>query len=142
MVFTEASAVTPEGRISPEDLGIWKDEHIEQLAAGRPLHPRTGGAVPGMQLAHAGRKGSTKRPWAGVGKVAESEGGWVPLAPSALAFDPTFPVPDALDPAGIRRIVNAFRDGAIRALKAGFQILEIHGGARLPDSRVSLAAFE
>jgi 2,4-dienoyl-CoA reductase-like NADH-dependent reductase (Old Yellow Enzyme family) len=125
LVFTEASAVTPEGRISPQDLGLWKDEHIEQLARIARFI-REQGAVPGMQLAHAGRKGSTKRPWEGTGKVPESECGWIPLAPSALAFDPTFPIPSAMDEAGIRRIVKAFRDAATRALKAGFQVLEIH----------------
>ena len=86
LVFTEACAVTPEGRISPWDLGIWKDEHIEPLARiARFIREQA--AVPGIQLAHAGRKGSTKRPWEGVGELPESEGGWKPLAPSAVAFD-------------------------------------------------------
>jgi 2,4-dienoyl-CoA reductase-like NADH-dependent reductase (Old Yellow Enzyme family) len=125
LVFTEATAVTPEGRISPQDLGIWKDEHIEPLS--RITHfIRQQGAVPGMQLAHAGRKGSTKRPWEGTGEVAKSEGGWEPLAPTASAFEPDYPVPAALDAAGIGRIVNAFTDAARRALNAGFEVLEIH----------------
>ena len=125
LVFTEASAVTPEGRISPWDLGIWKDEHIEPLARITRFI-RQQGAVPGIQLAHAGRKGSTKRPWEGVGEVPESEGGWKPLAPSPIAFEPSYPVPAALEEAGIRRIVNAFAEAARRALEAGFEVLELH----------------
>lgn len=125
LVFTEASAVTPEGRISPWDLGIWKDEHIEPLSRITRFI-REQGAVPGIQLAHAGRKGSTKRPWEGAGKVPESEGGWVPLAPSALPFEPGYPVPAALDEVGIGGILNAFSDAARRALNAGFEVIEIH----------------
>ena len=125
LVFTEATAVTPEGRISPWDLGIWKDEHVEPLARIARFI-REQGAVPGIQLAHAGRKGSTKRPWEGTGKIAESEGGWQPLAPSALAFEPSYPTPAALDEAGIRRILNAFSDAAERAYDAGFEVIEIH----------------
>lgn len=125
LVITEASAVTPEGRISPWDLGIWKDEHIDMLARIARFI-REQGSVPGMQLAHAGRKGSTKRPWDGPGKISESEGGWIPVAPSALAYDPTFPHPAALDAEGIREIVNAFAEAARRALRAGFQLIEIH----------------
>jgi 2,4-dienoyl-CoA reductase-like NADH-dependent reductase (Old Yellow Enzyme family) len=125
LVITEASAVTPEGRISPWDLGIWKDEHIDMLARIARFI-REQGAVPGMQLAHAGRKGSTKRPWDGPGKISESEGGWVPVAPSALPYDPTFPRPAALDVEGIHEIVNAFAEAARRALRAGFQLIEIH----------------
>src|SRR5271155_5706525 len=92
LVFTEAAAVTPEGRISPQDLGIWKDEHIEPLARIARFVSEQG-AVPGMQLAHAGRKGSAKRPWEGAGKIPESEGGWIPAGPSALAFDPSYATP-------------------------------------------------
>lgn len=125
LVFTEACAVTPEGRISPWDLGIWKDEHVEPLSRITRFI-REQGSVPGIQLAHAGRKGSTKRPWEGNGKVAESEGGWVPVAPSALPFEPSYPVPEALDETGIRRIVTAFSDAARRALNAGFEVIEIH----------------
>lgn len=125
LVFTEASAVTPEGRISPWDLGIWNDEHIEPLARITRFI-REQGVVPGMQLAHSGRKGSTKRPWEGVGEILKSEGAWTPVAPSPIPFDPTYPVPTALDEAGIRRIVNAFADAARRALDAGYQVLEIH----------------
>jgi 2,4-dienoyl-CoA reductase-like NADH-dependent reductase (Old Yellow Enzyme family) len=126
-VLTEAIAVVPEGRISPQDLGIWKDEHVEMLARiGRFV--RQQGAVWGAQLAHAGRKASVCRPWEGGGPVDESHGGWTPLyAPSAIPFDTGWQVPVALDDAGIARVVQAFRDAAVRALAAGMQLLEVHG---------------
>ncbi|HEX4002993.1 MAG TPA: NADH:flavin oxidoreductase/NADH oxidase [Candidatus Acidoferrales bacterium] len=126
LVFTEATAVTPEGRISPQDLGIWKDEHGEMLSRITRF-VRGQGAIPGMQLAHAGRKGSTRRPWdQRGGAVPKSEGGWTPVAPSAIAFHPTYAVPAALDEHGIRAVVQAFADAARRALDAGFQVIEIH----------------
>lgn len=126
LVFTEATAVTPEGRISPQDLGIWSDAHVEMLARiARFVDAR--GAALGMQLAHAGRKASTKRPWEGHGPVAPDDGGWTPvLAPSAVPFDDGWLEPTALDEAGIARIVRAFADGARRALDAGVRVLEIH----------------
>jgi 2,4-dienoyl-CoA reductase-like NADH-dependent reductase (Old Yellow Enzyme family) len=125
LVFTEATAVTPEGRISPEDLGLWKDEQIEFLARiVRFL--KTQGTVPGMQLAHAGRKGSTQRPWVGSSKVTIEDGGWVPVAPSAVAFSDNYPMPRALAKEEISGIVAAFAHSARRALEAGFQVLEIH----------------
>jgi len=126
LVFTEATAVTPEGRISPHDLGIWKDEHLEMLSRITRF-VRGQGSIPGIQLAHSGRKGSTRRPWEQPGgAVPKSEGGWTPVAPSAIAFDPTYAVPSALDERGIRAVVQAFADGAGRALDAGFQVIEIH----------------
>jgi 2,4-dienoyl-CoA reductase-like NADH-dependent reductase (Old Yellow Enzyme family) len=126
LLFTEATAVTPEGRISPQDLGIWKDEHIEMLSRITRF-VRSQGSIPGMQLAHAGRKGSTRRPWEQPGgAVPKSEGGWTPVAPSAIAFDPTYAVPAPLDERGIRGVVQAFADAAGRALEAGFQVVEIH----------------
>ena len=125
LVFTEASAVTPEGRISPEDLGIWKDEHIEQLARIARFVSRQG-AAPGMQLAHAGRKGSTARPWESGKPLSIEQGGFRPLyAPSALAFYEGH-VPEALSEQGIARIVRAFADAADRAQRAGFEVLELH----------------
>jgi 2,4-dienoyl-CoA reductase-like NADH-dependent reductase (Old Yellow Enzyme family) len=126
IVFTEASAVTAAGRISSQDLGIWKDEHVEMLA--RITHfVRKQGALPGMQLAHAGRKGSTYRPWSPVsGAVPETEGGWKPVAPSAVQFAGNYPMPVALDGNGIRQVVKSFADAAGRALAAGFQVIEIH----------------
>ncbi len=125
IVFTEATAVTPEGRISPEDLGIWKDAHIEFLLRITKFLAAQG-AVPGIQLAHAGRKGSTQRPWVGSGQVTIAEGGWVPVAPSALAYSNKFPMPEALSKDGIRTIVEAFGQAARRALQAGFRVVEIH----------------
>ena len=125
LVLTEASAVTPEGRISAWDLGIWKEEHIDMLARIARFI-RGQGAVPGMQLAHAGRKGSTQRPWEGSSGVAESEGGWIPVAPSALPYNSKYPHPKSLDEAGIREIVDAFAKAARRALQAGFEVIELH----------------
>lgn len=125
-VVTEAAAVVPEGRISPDDLGIWKDAHIDPLARiFRFVESR--GAVPGVQLAHAGRKASTSAPWKGGGPLAPAEGGWEPIvAPSAIPFDAGYQSPVALDEAGIDRVVRAFADSARRVLDAGGRVLEIH----------------
>ncbi len=127
LVFTEATAVVPEGRISPQDLGIWKDEHIEMLA--RIVRFIDGqGSVAGMQLAHAGFKASTLPPWLGGGSVDGKDGGWRPIyAPSGVPFSKDSIVPEALDNAGIQHIVQAFAAAAERALEAGFRIIEIHG---------------
>lgn len=125
LVFTEATAVTPEGRISPEDLGIWKDAHIEFLSRIVKFL-KSQGTVPGMQIAHAGRKGSTQRPWVGSSKITPADGGWVPIAPSAVAFSDTYPMPRAMTKEDIRGVVDAFATAARRALEAGFQVLEIH----------------
>jgi len=126
LVLTEATAVTPEGRISPEDLGIWKDDHVEPLARiVRFIHDQ--GSVAGMQLAHAGRKASTYRPWSGTGKMSEAEGGWPDvLAPSAIPFDDNYPMPRALTEDGITTLTTAFVDAARRAHQAGFRVIEIH----------------
>jgi 2,4-dienoyl-CoA reductase-like NADH-dependent reductase (Old Yellow Enzyme family) len=126
LVLTEATAVLPEGRISPDDLGVWMDDHIEPLARiVRFIHEQ--GSVAGMQLAHAGRKASTYRPWAGHGRVPESEGGWDNVvAPSALAFADEYPMPRALSLDGIKNIVSAFAAAARRACEAGFRVTEIH----------------
>jgi 2,4-dienoyl-CoA reductase-like NADH-dependent reductase (Old Yellow Enzyme family) len=126
LVFTEATAVTPEGRISPEDLGIWKDAHIEFLARIVKFLADQG-AVPGIQLAHAGRKGSTQKPWVGSSLVSLADGGWVPVAPSGLPYSEKYPKPQALSKEGIRQIVDAFSQAARRAREAGFRIVEIHG---------------
>jgi 2,4-dienoyl-CoA reductase-like NADH-dependent reductase (Old Yellow Enzyme family) len=125
LVLTEASAVLPEGRISPQDLGIWKDEHIEPLQRITSFI-RSQGTFAGMQLAHAGRKASTRRPWEGVGTVPVAQGGWAPFAPSPIAFDENHATPVALDEADIHAIVDAFGYAAARAFRAGFQVLEIH----------------
>jgi 2,4-dienoyl-CoA reductase-like NADH-dependent reductase (Old Yellow Enzyme family) len=125
LVLTEATAVSPRGRISPADAGIWGDEHVPGLrrVAG---FIREHGAVPGIQLAHAGRKGSTAPPWLGGHPMPPADGGWQPVAPSAVAFDVGGPVPEALDRQGIQDIVRDFRLAAGRALTAGFQVVEIH----------------
>jgi len=125
LVFTEATAVTAEGRISPQDLGIYKDEHIAALARiVRFIHGQTCAA--GMQLAHAGRKGSTSPPWQGSTKVDRTAGGWQPVGPTAVPFSPTYPVPHALTVDEIHGIAAAFRVAAQRALTAGFDVVEIH----------------
>jgi 2,4-dienoyl-CoA reductase-like NADH-dependent reductase (Old Yellow Enzyme family) len=126
VVLTEAASVLPEGRISPQDLGMWKDEHIEPLLRiGRFV--RAQGAIWGAQLAHAGRKASTARPWEGGGPLDPGAGGWTPIvAPSALPFDEGYQTPAELDEAGIERVINGFRDAARRALDAGMQIVEVH----------------
>ena len=126
LVLTEAAAVAPEGRISPQDLGIWDDRHVAPLARIAAFIASQG-AVAGIQLAHAGRKASTLRPWEGHGPVGPEAGGWAPvLAPSALPFDAGWQVPEALDEAGIARVIEAFADAALRALVAGFHVVEIH----------------
>jgi 2,4-dienoyl-CoA reductase-like NADH-dependent reductase (Old Yellow Enzyme family) len=125
LVITEASAVAPRGRISPADLGIYRDDHIEMLA--RIAHfIRDQGAVPGVQLAHAGRKASTRVPWEGGAVIPESEGGWRAVAPSPIPFRPGDPAPLELNQSEIAAIVQAFAAAARRALAAGFQLVEIH----------------
>lgn len=127
LVFTEATAVLPEARISPEDLGIWKDDHIEFLSRiVRFVHAQ--GSASGIQLAHAGRKASTYRPWAGKqGAVPPQDGGWANVvAPSAIKFSPDYPQPRALNLEEIKRTVNAFAEAARRAVTAGFRVIELH----------------
>lgn len=126
LVITEATAVTPEGRISPHDLGIWDDAHVEMLRRINDfVHAQ--GAMSGVQLAHAGRKASTRRPWEGGGKVSPDDGGWANvMAPSAIPFADNYPQPQALTREGIAAVVDAFRDAARRARAAGFQVIELH----------------
>ena len=126
LVMMEATAVDARGRISPSDNGIWKDEHVDVLARIAAF-VRQQGAVAGIQLAHAGRKASTLRPWEGGGVISQQEGGWQPVAPSALPFQPTDPAPAELSSSEIAAIVDAFAASARRALRAGFQVLEVHG---------------
>jgi 2,4-dienoyl-CoA reductase-like NADH-dependent reductase (Old Yellow Enzyme family) len=126
LVLTEATAIVPEGRISPQDLGIWSDDHIAPLAR-IVRFIREQGSVAGMQLAHAGRKASTYRPWEGLGTVPENAGGWTNVvAPSAVAFADHYPKPQALTSDGIQEIVAAFAEAARRACEAGFRVIEIH----------------
>jgi len=125
LVFTEATAVTAQGRISPRDLGIWKDEQMPGLERVTRF-VTSQGAIPGIQLAHAGRKASVAPPWEGGEPVKESAGGWTPAAPSALPFAEGHPVPYELSSAEIQDIVGAFVQAARRALQAGFRVIEIH----------------
>jgi 2,4-dienoyl-CoA reductase-like NADH-dependent reductase (Old Yellow Enzyme family) len=119
--------VAPEGRISPGDLGLWSDEQVEPLAR-IVRFIREQGAVAGIQLAHAGRKASTARPWEGGGPLAPAAGGWDPVVgPSPVPFGEGYPTPEPLDHDGLNEVVQAFAKGAERALRAGFQVVEIHG---------------
>ena len=125
LVFTEATAISPEGRISPDDLGIWDDHHIDFLKRITDFI-KEHGSVPGMQLAHAGRKASHHSPWKGGAVIAENEGGWQTSGPGAIAFKEGDPVPKKMTADEIQQCVNDFKQAAKRALKAGFQVLEIH----------------
>jgi len=126
LVVAEAIAVTPDGRISPDDLGIWTDDHIPALArCVRFMHDH--GAVAGIQLAHAGRKASTPPPWKEGLALSETEGGWRPVwAPSAISFGAGAAVPQALSVQQIQGIVVSFAQAAVRAREAGFRVVEIH----------------
>jgi len=125
LVFTEAAAVTAEGRISPQDLGIWADAQIPGLRRITEfLH--TQGSAAGIQLAHAGRKASTAAPWFGEGTVTPPDGGWEPVAPTGEPFFAHYPVPRALTIADINGVVRAFEASTRRAREAGFDVIEIH----------------
>ena len=123
-VVAEATAVSPEGRISPGDTGLWNEA---QAAAWQPIvgFIRSQGAIAGVQLAHAGRKASAQRPWDGGGPLPGGQG-WTTVAPSAIAFDQGWHTPQALDEAGLRQVVEDFRAAARRALAAGFELIEVH----------------
>lgn len=125
LVFTEAAAILPDGRISPQDLGIWSEKHIDPLARITRFIQRQG-SLAGIQLAHAGRKGSTYRPGDGQGAIPQKEGGWPVVAPSALPFADGYAKPQALTPERIGEITKAFAAAAQRALQAGFRVVEIH----------------
>jgi len=125
LVITEATAVSPEGRISPDDLGIWKDAHIPALERITSfIHAQ--GSIAGMQLAHAGRKASMTSPWKGNKLVPVAAGGWQVVAPSAIPFSEDYGMPEALTIEGIQQVIADFEKAAERALKAGFRVLEIH----------------
>jgi 2,4-dienoyl-CoA reductase-like NADH-dependent reductase (Old Yellow Enzyme family) len=126
IVFTEATAAEPRGRISPWDAGIWKDEHIAMLARIAAFL-RSQGAIPGIQLAHAGRKASTQRPWEGGKAIPESAGGWQTVAPSPIPFRDGDPAPHELTRPEIQALVQNFVAATKRALQAGFETIEIHG---------------
>ena len=125
LVLTEATAVTAQGRISPQDLGLWEDAQVEPLARIVRFVKRQG-AVAGVQLAHAGRKAGTQPPWLGGGVLPPGDGGGIGVAPSAMAFDEGWNRPEALDLAGIHTLKAQFKAAALRALAAGFQVAELH----------------
>ena len=125
LVCAEASGVTPEGRITPWDTGIWSSRHAQAWKRITDFL-RAQGSVPAMQLAHAGRKASTNKPWAGGKPLEAAEGAWTTLGPSAVAFG-QYPAPRAMSLDDIRATVQAFREGAAHALAAGFDVVEIHG---------------
>jgi len=125
MVMVEATAVSPEGRISPGDSGIWSDEHATALARiTRFINGQN--CVPAVQLAHAGRKASTDAPWRGGQALSEAQGGWLPLAPSPLAFSEASPIPREMTPMDIDQLIGQFVAAARRSLEAGFQVVELH----------------
>ena len=125
LVFCEATGVSPEGRISPDDLGIWKDEHISFLKTITTFI-KENDSVPGIQLAHAGRKASHLSPWKGRRPATEKEGGWQTIAPSAIAFKEGDPVPIEMSREEIQSMIQKFKEAAKRSLEAGFEIIEIH----------------
>ncbi|HEX3559307.1 MAG TPA: NADH:flavin oxidoreductase/NADH oxidase [Pyrinomonadaceae bacterium] len=125
LVVVEATAVSPEGRISPADSGIWSDEHAR---AFKPVASfiKSQGAAAGIQLAHAGRKASTDLPWRGGKPLAQAEGAWETLAPSPLPFAEGYPAPREMSEADIKAVVAQFREAARRSLEAGFEVVELH----------------
>ncbi len=125
-VIVEATAVTAQGRISPDDMGIWSNQHIEPLARIARFCKQHG-SVAAIQLAHAGRKASTAAPWLGGQPLTDPEDAWQTVAPSAIPFDENFPAPSQLSVAEIHEIVRAFATAAQRSLDAGFQVVELHG---------------
>jgi 2,4-dienoyl-CoA reductase-like NADH-dependent reductase (Old Yellow Enzyme family) len=125
LIITEATAVSPEGRISPDDAGIWNDDQVNAYKRITAFI-KTQNSVPGIQLAHAGRKASTYAPWKGDGKVNTENGGWQTLAPSALSFGDNFPNPKEMDENDIKLVIDQFHQAAKRSLEAGFEIVELH----------------
>jgi 2,4-dienoyl-CoA reductase-like NADH-dependent reductase (Old Yellow Enzyme family) len=125
LVVAEASAVSPRGRITPRDLGIWDDRHVEPLARVVAF-VKGQGAAAGIQLAHAGRKASTRVPWEGGSPLTPAEGAWPVVGPSPVPFDKGYPTPEELDDNGIRGVIDDFRAAAGRARAAGFDLVEIH----------------
>ena len=125
LIMQEATAVSPEGRISPGDLGIYQEEHTEMLRRIVSfIHLQ--GAVAGIQLAHAGRKASSARPWDGGKQLNLEQGGWATVAPSAIGFLPEDVAPQALNENGIKKVISDFKVGALRALNSGYKVIEIH----------------
>ena len=126
LIIQEATAVNMRGRISPDDMGLWRDEQIEPLQRITSFI-KEHGSVAGIQLAHAGRKASMNSSWKGGTQVVESDGGWIPMAPSAIPYNDGYPVPEEMTIQDIAQVRNDFKNSAIRALTAGFEVVEIHG---------------
>ena len=126
LVIQEATAVTKRGRISPDDMGLWKDDQIEPLQRITAFIKKQG-SVPGIQLAHAGRKASMNSSWKGGKQVEVSDGGWITQAPSAIPYNDEYPFPEAMTKEDIIQIGKDFKSSAIRSLEAGFEVIEIHG---------------
>jgi 2,4-dienoyl-CoA reductase-like NADH-dependent reductase (Old Yellow Enzyme family) len=127
LIIQEATAVSPEARISPSDLGIWKDEHIEKL---KTINAFIGSqnSIPGIQLAHAGRKASVSAPWEGNKKLDFDQGGWQTVSASAIPYHDGEPfLPEALDQNGIQKVISDFKAATKRAVQAGYQVMEVHG---------------
>ncbi len=125
LIIQEATAVSPEARISIGDLGLWKDEQIEKLQTiNRFIISQN--AIPGIQLAHAGRKASTTAPWNGNAKLEDAQGAWDTVAPSAVAYHSNEKAPIALDQKGIQKVISDFKSTTKRVVKAGYQVVEIH----------------
>ncbi len=125
LVIQEATAVSPEGRISPDDAGIWSDEHSEAYKKITSFI-KTQNSIPGIQIAHAGRKASTYSPWKGEGEVPKLNNGWKTIAPSSIPFNNNYPIPKEMDLKEIASVIEKFKSGAERAVKAGFEVIELH----------------
>ena len=125
LIFTEAAAVSPEGRISPGDLGIWKDEHIDELKRITAFIEKQG-SVPGIQLAHAGRKASHNAPWLGSKLLKEKDGGWLTMAPSEIPYADDYARPEEMSLHDIKQCIFDFGKAARRSMDAGFKVIEIH----------------
>ena len=125
MVMVEATAVSPQGRISPSDSGIWSNKHTQAFKAIASFI-KAQGSVPAIQLAHAGRKASTDVPWKGGKPLSQEEGGWQPFGPSPLPFSDKHPVPREMTGEDIKEVIGQFREAAVRAHLAGFEVVEVH----------------
>lgn len=126
LIIMEATGVTPEGRITPDCLGLWQDAHIEMLKRVTDF-AKTQGAAIGIQIGHAGRKASMKKPWEGGQRILPADGGWVTWAPSPVPFQADHDAPHAMTLDDIKKTVDDFVSAARRAVTAGFQVIEIHG---------------
>jgi 2,4-dienoyl-CoA reductase-like NADH-dependent reductase (Old Yellow Enzyme family) len=126
LIIQEATAVSPEARISPADLGLWSDDHIKKLKKITKFIISQN-AVPGIQLAHAGRKASVSAPWYGNKKLAQNQGGWETVAPSPIGYHDNEATPIALDTIGIQKVITDFKLATRRAVVAGYKAIEIHG---------------